>query len=95
MEFPAKPANPNGPNGKGQPVFAITKIFSWFDLVRHVIACRHPEPIRLSENVRSNDWHNEKTKRPHLINVVGPWLDATRQERGVSSQDSGDGNEAD
>jgi hypothetical protein len=88
MEFPAKPANPNGPNSKGQPVFAITKIFARFDLVRHVIACHHLEPIRLSENVRSKNRHIEKTKRPHVINVVGPRLDATRQE-------SGDRNEAD
>jgi glycerol-3-phosphate dehydrogenase len=36
-----------------------------------------------------------KTKRPHVINAVGPWLDATRQDRRQETGVTGDGNEAD
>jgi len=36
MKFAAKPTYPKRPYGKGQPVFAITKKFAWFNLIDHV-----------------------------------------------------------
>jgi len=45
VESPAEGAIPNGQNGKGKSVFAITKVSVFFGLFRHVSSLQVPEHL--------------------------------------------------